>query len=323
MLNNDIKVSVIVPIYNVEKYLSRCIESILKQTYKNIEIILVNDGSTDNSGLICDEYKLIDKRIKVVHKFNGGLSDARNIGILNATGDYYSFIDSDDWIEKNMIEVMIQNIINTNSDIAIARRFRAYDNGNKLLEDYQTYPRTKVFNSIDGLSYLMSFCGFDMSVCYKIFNKYIFECIEFPFGKTCEDSFTTYKLFANAKKIVYIDKGLYNYFYRPNSITRNSKVNETVIEATYEQLRFVNRNYAELLPEASSSYITALMSVQNEYINRNKIWNKNCFYKSEARKYLKLALKNKNISKQKKIQLIIFCFSDYLYKKLYIILKNK
>ena len=323
MFKNNIIVSVIVPVYNVEKYLKRCIDSILMQTYRNLEIILVDDGSTDNSGSICDQYGLIDSRIKVIHKINGGLSDARITGISNATGDFYSFIDSDDWIESNMIEVMIKNIIDTNSDIAIARRFRTFENGTKYLEHYQTYPKEKVFNSTTGLKYLMSFCGFDMSVCDKIFKKDLFKDIEFPFGKTCEDSFVTYRLFAKANKIIYIDEGMYNYFYRTNSITRSSKVNETVIEATYEQLCFIKNNYLELLPEASSSYITALMSVQNEYLNRGIIWDKIAYYQRDSKNYLKVALKNRNILKVKKLQLVIFCYSKTLYKRVYMFLKNK
>lgn len=110
-------ISIIVPIYNVEKYLPQCLDSIINQTYKNLEIILIDDGSTDNSGKICDKYKLLDNRIIVIHKSNGGLSDARNTGINIATGDYISFVDADDFIDKNMYTILFQKINTTNADI--------------------------------------------------------------------------------------------------------------------------------------------------------------------------------------------------------------
>ena len=112
-----IKISVIVPIYNVEQYLSQCLDSIINQTYTNLEIILINDGSTDNSEKICNQYKLLDPRIIVIHKTNGGLSDARNTGIKIATGDYISFVDADDFIDKNMYTILFQKINTTNADI--------------------------------------------------------------------------------------------------------------------------------------------------------------------------------------------------------------
>lgn len=322
MLINNKLVSIIVPVYNVENYIERCIESIMNQTYKDLEIILVDDGSKDQSGMICDRYKLMDNRINVIHKVNGGLSDARNVGLSIASGKYISFVDSDDWIEDHMIEVLLNNIIEADADIAIGRRFRAYQDGSRILEKFKTYPKEKIFDSVEGLGYLMSFCGYDMSVCDKLFASHVLNDISFPFGKTCEDSFTTYKIFAQAKTIVYINEGLYNYFFRENSISRNSNVNETVIEATFEQLKFVKESYPQLLPEASSAYITALVSVQNEYIKRNKKWNKYALYKKEAQKYLKLSLCNDNISSMKKIQLLLFSISGGLYKLLFALLKK-
>lgn len=316
-------ISIIVPIYNVDNYLERCINSLLSQTYRNLEIILVDDGSTDKSGMICDRYTEIDKRIKVVHKGNGGLSDARNLGICISTGNFLSFVDSDDWIEKEMIETMYNKIVENEADIAICRRFRAYQGGAKQIEVFKTYPKTDFFDRKTGLKYLMSFCGYDMSVCDKLFKKSCLENIEFPYGKTCEDSYTTYKIFSQSDKVVYINKGLYNYFYRENSITRNSVVNETVIEATYEQMKFIRDKFPELIPEASSSYITAMVSVLNEYIKRKMKWDSYKKYKSEALKYLKNALKNKNISLSKKLQLILFCISSTIYEKFYKYVKNK
>ena len=123
-----ILVSIIVPVYNVEKYLERCLDSLINQTLKDIEIILVDDGSTDDSGNICDKYAKKDKRIKVIHKENGGLSDARNIGLSIANGRYLQFVDSDDFIHKQMIEILYNTIINNNADISICDFDKVYEN---------------------------------------------------------------------------------------------------------------------------------------------------------------------------------------------------
>ncbi len=310
-------VSIVVPVYNVEKYLKRCIDSIINQSYNNIEILLVDDGATDSSGLICDEYEKKDSRIKTIHKKNGGLSDARNKGIDQANGKYICFVDSDDWIEKSMIYDLIKEVKKTNSDIAICGRYRSYEDRDKEIEKYQKYPEKENFDNVDGLKYLMSFCGYDMSVCDKMFLTELFKEVRFPFGKTCEDSFTTYKVFSLAKRICYLDKQLYNYYYRPNSISRNSDVNETVITAGKEQYDFINKEFPQNINEASSFLITAYMSVYNEYIKRDKKCIKIGSYKSESIKLLRKALKNKNISFTKKLQMIIFCFSSSIYKIIY------
>lgn len=317
-------VTVVVPIYNVENYLDRCVSSIINQSYDNLEIILVDDGSKDNSPKICDSYEKKDSRIKVIHKKNGGLSDARNKGIDIASGKYICFVDSDDWIECDMIERMYNTIQKDNSNISICRRNRAYDDGRKIIEEYKKYPKNNLFDNIEGLRYLMSFCGYDMSVCDKMFELQLFEDIRFPFGKTCEDSFTTYKIFHKASKISYIDEPFYNYFFRINSISRNSKVNETVIEAAKEQYQYMCDNEPELINEAASFLITAYMSVFNEYIKRGRTCPNKKEYIKEGRKLLKDSIKNKNISFIKKIQILLFCLSSSLYKILYmLIVKEK
>lgn len=315
-------ISVIVPVYNVEVYLSRCIESIINQTYQKLEIILVNDGSKDRSGIICDDYKTIDSRIKVIHKKNGGLSDARNAGLEIAKGAYISFIDSDDWIELNMIEKLLNEAINNCAEIAIGRRYRVYQNESKKIESFQKYPGAKIMTTEKALECLMSFCGFDMSVCDKLFKRELFTNIVFPYGKTCEDSFIIYKVFSRANRLVYVNIALYNYFFRENSITRNNKVNETVIEATFEQMQFINRYYPKLKSSAASSYVIAILSVFNEYIKRHQKWNNILFYKKEARKYLKMTYKNKYISYLKKLQILLFAISITAYKSFYIYIKK-
>lgn len=314
--NLNISISVIVPVYNVEQYLKKCIESILGQTYLPTEIILVDDGSTDSSGVICDEYKKKNSIINVIHKKNGGLSSARNVGLNICRGDYISFIDSDDWINENMYKDFVEKINEKQVDIVIGRRNRIDQYGNLSLEKFRRYPKTDLFDNVTGLAYLMSFCGFDMSVCDKIFNRKIIGNIRFPDGKTCEDSFTTYKFFSNAKKICYLNKAYYNYTYRENSLTRNSVVNETVIEATKEQTKFIDLQYPELECIADSSFGFALLSVYNEYIKRDCEWKDLLNARHEMKKNLVSIFCNKYVGNSKKIQALLFAYAPTMYKSI-------
>ena len=312
----SIAISVIVPVYNVEAYLPRCIDSILGQVYQPLEIILVDDGSTDSSPEICEEYRQKYEIIRVVHKENGGLSSARNYGLDICKGEFVSFVDSDDWIEADMYQEFVKRIQMDHSDIVIGRRNRIDENGNIRLEPYRRYPEKTCFDKMTGLSYLMSFCGFDMSVCDKLFRRDIIGSIRFPFGKKCEDSFTTYRFFAKAERISYLDAPFYNYCYRENSISRDCVVNEGVIEATCEQRDFILRNYPSLRLEADTSYGFSLLSVYNEYIKRNQTWNEVGHYQGEMRTVLKSVLKNDRISHAKKFQAILFAYSAPMYKRL-------
>lgn len=141
-------ISIIVPVYKVEKYLCECIDSILAQTYENFELILVDDGSPDNSGKICDEYAEKDKRIKVIHKENGGVSSARNVGLDNVKGEYITFIDSDDFVEKQYLELMYNRIIETNSDMCFCRCYRLL-NGNKIVDVVEKFPKNTIISNED------------------------------------------------------------------------------------------------------------------------------------------------------------------------------
>jgi len=236
-------ISIIVPIYKVEKYLNRCIKSILNQTYKNIEIILVDDGSPDNCGKICDRYANEDKRIKVIHKKNGGLSDARNAGLEICTGEYISFIDSDDWVEKNYIEVLYNLIKLKNSDIAICNYIEIFDEKIKSLTEIE---EIYTYSNIDSLYQLMGKNGVNFTVAWgKLYKKTLFENIRFPVGKIHEDEYTTYKLLYISKKVSYTTKKLYYYLKRKDSITGESfniKNRLDAIEAIKERIKFFNDN---------------------------------------------------------------------------------
>lgn len=213
----DNLISIIVAIYNVEPYIERCIDSILVQNYKNLEIILVDDGSTDSCSRICDNYAKIDNRIKVIHQPNLGLSEARNSGIKIAMGKYVAFVDGDDFISPNMYKLLHRTVTQTNSDISVCRYERNLDNINE-----SSNLREVVFKELSGdyrLDYLFSneICG--NYAWNKLYKKELFDDICFPKGKHYEDMFIMHKVFLKAKKIVLIENKLYYYIYRKGQIT--------------------------------------------------------------------------------------------------------
>ena len=203
-------ISIIVPVYNVEAYLDRCMESILKQTYKRLEIILVDDGSTDSSGEKCDAYAKQDSRIKVIHKVNGGLSDARNAGLALATGDYIGYVDSDDWINPDMYECMYGACVENNAQLAVCRYFREYQEQTEAGGTGKTVPLTRE----DLLKIYIS--GNDEYIIYnsvwsKLFKRDLVADMIFPKGRNSEDIMYTTKAFCRLERAVYIDRCLYHY----------------------------------------------------------------------------------------------------------------
>ena len=210
------KISVIVPIYKVEKYIHRCIDSIINQTYKNLEIILVDDGSPDSCPRICDEYAKKDKRIKVIHKENGGLSDARNKGVDIATGDYIAFVDSDDYIHPNMYEVLIYELEKNNSDIALCKYKIVYEKS-KITTEIDGKFEVYSLNNLQALDSMYGKDGVDFIVAWnKLYKKDLFNKIRYPVGKIHEDEYTTYKLLFASKNVIYIEYELYYFLLFPH-----------------------------------------------------------------------------------------------------------
>lgn len=209
---NDL-ISVIVPVYGVEQFLDQCVESIVEQTHKNLEIILVDDGSPDNCPAMCDAWAARDSRIQVIHKVNGGLSDARNAGLSVATGDFLAFVDSDDWIESNMYEVMLKALKEADADFCACG----------MMDDYIGKSiRHSVEPCVDKadtfLRKIYRDNSFLVSACNKLFKRKCWEYIRFPKGKLCEDAFTCYLLLDNADRVVQIDNAFYHYQIRGESI---------------------------------------------------------------------------------------------------------
>lgn len=210
------KISVIIPVYNVESYLKRCIESVLKQSYSNLEVILVNDGSTDNSGDICNQFSLLDKRVQVIHQKNLGVSRSRNTGIRYSTGDYITFVDSDDYIENDMYEILVNNIEENNADISVCKSRIIYENSNEKITDEKN--EKKLLLKEDAIESLI--CNMDNAVWNKLYKYEIIKNIRFNENITHgEDFYFNLQAFKNCELIIYDNRCKYNYIKRGNSIT--------------------------------------------------------------------------------------------------------
>lgn len=216
MLNNDLLVSIIIPVYNVENFLDRCIKSVVNQDYKNLEIILINDGSTDSSGAICRHWLKRDKRIQLIEQKNAGLSAARNTGIEYSKGSYFAFIDSDDWVAKDFISGFLNTALKYDADIVCQGWI--YSDGEK-----ETKPswvtKESVLKDSEALYRLIEGRTLQSHVCTKFFKRNLFENTKFPVGKVFEDVYTMHKLFLNSKTIVLSPLAHYYYFQRSDSIS--------------------------------------------------------------------------------------------------------
>lgn len=267
----SIVVSIVVPIYNTDEYLARCVDSIINQTYHYLDIILVDDGSTDDSGYICDRYAQNDKRITVIHKKNGGLSDARNVGIECAKGDYICFVDSDDIVHKEYVERLLKLCIEFCADIAQCD-YLCIDSKSKLLP-VNDDRSIRVMGGNDALS---EYCCMNGCVKYtvvwnKIYRKELFNNIRFPYQKQHEDEFTTYKLLYYSGKVVVTSEYLYYYLQRLTSIMGRGFSSKKIdaIDALKERIVFLDNE--GLLTEKSYTErkLYSLYKECLEYLNSN------------------------------------------------------
>lgn len=221
-------ISVIIPVYKVEPYLKKCVDSVINQSYKNLEIILVDDCSPDSCPQMCDEYKKTDGRIKVIHHaVNGGLSCARNSGIEAASGEYIAFVDSDDFVNPSMIEVLYSELAGNNCDIAVCGVKHIFENDTVLLSERAAAGRKKIMSGTDAVKMIYSDTdSVSFSACNKLYKTALFDDVRFPSQKLHEDVFTTYKLYFKAERIVFTDTELYYYLQRGGSImhSQNKKI---------------------------------------------------------------------------------------------------
>ena len=226
-------ISIIVPVYNVEAYLTRCVESILAQTYTDWELILVDDSSPDRCPKMCDAYAAEDKRIKVIHKANGGLSDARNHGLDAATGEYILFVDSDDYIHPNMLQAMSQLATEKNADIVQCSYIRGTENSFPTIKEstkHYTFDNKSIFASTRQQTILWA----------KLYRRNLWNNLRMPVGKIHEDDFTTWRLYCNSQIIVVIDTPYYYYYKNPQGIMacEDRRFSPVLVEAYEERITY-------------------------------------------------------------------------------------
>lgn len=244
-------VSVVIPVYNVEPYLYECVTSVVEQTYTNIEIILVDDGSTDNSGMLCDEFALSDSRICVFHKKNGGLSDARNYGIRQSHGSLISFIDSDDYVSSDYIMHLYQALVKGKTDIATTSICIFHD-GESPKEYKRNAATFHVYDACDALEDMLYMRHLEPNAFPKIYKKELFGTIQYPVGKLYEDIATTTRLIDKVGKIAYLDEKDYYYRIRPNSI-QTASFNPKKLDLL-DQLSVVKSIVQTKYPDAIGAY---------------------------------------------------------------------
>lgn len=252
-------ISIIVPVYKVEEYLNRCVQSIVNQTYKEFELILVDDGSPDCCSKLCDEWSKRDKRIKVIHKENGGLSDARNAGMRIAVGEYMVFIDSDDWISVSYLELLMQAMQEKDCEIVECETIRTAEKSEMRNTVVTDFGKAIVYQTKEALKELIQDGCFHQYVWNKLYKRSVIQGILFEKGKTNEDEFWTYQIFGNAKRICKIDVPLYFYFQRDTSImgTSYSLKRLDALEAKMQRQQYVEKNYPELKEIALGNLFTS------------------------------------------------------------------
>lgn len=258
------KVSIIVPVYNVSKYISKCLESLINQTYLNLEIILIDDNSTDNSLEICKEYEKLDSRITVFHKINGGAASARNVGLDNCHGDYIAFVDSDDYVKNNYIEQLVSMLEQYNADISVCSFFYEYPNNIKI----NNYHIDVI--EYDNVDFLKRFledwtCGL---IWNKLFKSELLKDIRFKEGHKIDDEFFTYKLIMKSNKIVLFNLPLYYYIWRKTSVMNNADNQELLImdRLSYlnERYLIISKKYPQLKHLYFENYVDNLLRLKTE-----------------------------------------------------------
>ena len=249
-------ISIVVPVYNVEQYLRECVQSLLSQTYPNIEILLIDDGSSDGCPQICDAYTLLDPRVRAVHKTNGGLSEARNVGLDLAAGEWIGFVDSDDVILPTMFERLLESTQATDSQIAVCN-FSEFKNVNPTLIRERGVKEQQTLTGRDACALLMSDNELQNYAWNKLYALSLWEGIRFPVGQKYEDVNTIYKLFERARQVVLIPDALYRYRLRSNSIVGSKSLagEFDCVKANLERCEDV----LPRIPEAAQPMIDGVM----------------------------------------------------------------
>ena len=319
------KLSIIVPIYNVEKYLPRCIESILNQTFREFELILINDGSTDNCKEICEKYKKIDSRIIVVNKKNGGVSSARNFGIDISRGEYIGFVDPDDFIDANMYEILFNTANSYNSDMVICDYYKVSEYDIKKYEEIQLNNKGIIvenINNIDAIERILTVGEKFIVAWNKIYKRRLFENLRYNEGMIYEDEFLAHRILYRCNKVSIINSSLYYYVQRKGSIV-NSTFSSKKFDKVYaikDRVDFLkDKGIVNLIYKAEKSFIDYF--VWNYFVGYQRLENIEYELKRLKKEFNSVfyrILDNKLISIKEKLTLCILYLSPYLYNKLVI-----
>ena len=265
-------VSVIIPIYNVQDYLARCIDSVLAQTYTDLEIILVDDGSHDTSGDICDDYDLKYRNVRVIHKANGGLSDARNAGLDVAQGQYVTFIDADDYVHPRFVEALLHTIETTGAQIA-ACTWQELKDGDTPREANVHNAQCKTFTQEQAISTVFYQGELNHSACSRLFDRQLFHDLRFPAGALYEDLAIIYPLLRKVEKVALLKAPMYYYMHRAGSITTTMSLRRTHVLDHLEALeRQVENEAPQHLPAVRSRHMSACFNMLRLMPARDPKW---------------------------------------------------
>lgn len=315
------KVSVIVPVYNVEKYLRKCVESIKNQTYQNLEIILVDDGSTDSSGNICDYLSQTDDRIVVIHKENAGLSDARNAGMDISTGDYIGFVDSDDYIDEDFYEILVANLEKYNADVSCCRYSNVWEDGKKELVGNDG--KVHIYEGLEALKEYIYGKTMDPFAWNKLYqakllgnSNYSDNSFRFIKGILSEDNPFCVELFKHINKVVLVGKSKYNYLQAREGAITSSKISQKRIDAVHywDKVRQdCHDNYPELEEYALRRQLLFYIGLYNKIYSNRQHQAEARYIRSFVKEHKKVIKKSTLCEKTIKISVVLLAGSPLLY----------
>lgn len=300
-------ISLIIPVYNVEKYLDSSLGCVTAQTYENLEIILVDDGSKDTSGAVCDRWAERDDRIQVIHKKNGGPSSARNVGLDRAKGELIMFMDGDDLIHRQICEQLYQCLSTTNADIAICDIAHVF---NTDQPKYTISERQRIMTAGEAIREMWYQHSFLPSPCGRLFRRRIFADIRFAEGRLYEDVDLMHELFWRADRIVYNPSALYGYVHRKNSITTwgFSLRDAYILDVADKILAFAGEKDKSLLPAAQAYSVVAALRVELNAAKTAELEAAHAHARQLLQKYGRTVLKDKDIRKKTRLGLIMYFY---------------
>lgn len=310
-------VSVIIPVYNVKDYLVRCVKSVLHQSISDIEIILVDDGSTDGSEGLCDELQATDNRIRVIHQVNQGLGPARNSGLNIATGKYVSFIDSDDWIEHDTYKEMLDSM--ERNDCLIATCGRKIVDDENCLELVYCSDSEKLLKGSEIIEHYLLQTDMNMSACDKLFERSLFSDVRFPSGFVSEDIVPIYEVLKGVDRIVLTGKSFYNYYCRPGSLSHTTQFTKKRMGQLLYSIQVaedVKKLYPKLREQADYYVFDALISTWRTILRANYMGEERKQVRNQINKAYKNMVVNKYMhTKQRFYTVFMLLRIDWIVEK--------